>query len=67
MPVDETIEVVATHKEGVVPQQDGNAMAGKKKKKRKAKHTTLTTELPPLRQPPSVALELQQLSGSMGS
>lgn len=64
--MDDTIEVMATHNgtmEGVVPSQDGKPMAGKKKKKKKTKHTSLTTELPPLRQLPNVALELQQLSG----
>ena len=61
MLMDDTIEVVATHN-GVVPPQDDSTMAGKKKKK-KTKHTLLTTELPPLRQPPNLALELQQLSG----
>ena len=65
MAMDDTIEVVGTTRtdtmEGVVPPQDGSVTAGKKKKKKR--RTPATTELPPLRQPPNVALELHQLSG----
>lgn len=63
MAMDDTIEVVATNNdmmEGMTPAQDGSTVAGKKKKKKKTKHTPVTTELPPLRQPPR---ELHQLSG----
>lgn len=66
MAMDDTIEVVGTTRtdtmEGVVPPQDGSVTAGKKKKKKK-RRTPVTTELPPLRQLPNVALELHQLSG----
>lgn len=61
--MDDTIEVVATNNdmmEGITPAQDGSTVDGKKKKKKKTKHTPVTTELPPLRQPPR---ELHQLSG----
>lgn len=64
MAMDDTIEVVGTHTDtmkGVAPPQDGNVGTGKKKKKKR--HTPITTELPPLRQAPNVALELHQLSG----
>ena len=65
MVMDDTIEVVGTvhtnTMEGAVPPQDGSVTAGRKKKKKR--RTPVATELPPLRQPPNVALELHQLSG----
>ena len=60
MKMDDTIEVVTDKMDDMVPPQDGDVTAVKKKKrKKKAKHTSVTTELPPLRQPPNIA----QLSG----
>ena len=67
MAMGDTIEAVATHnntKEGVAPLQDGSIATVKKRKKKKTKHTPVTTELPPLRQLPNSAMELHQLSGT---
>lgn len=70
MAMDDTIEVVATHNdsmEGVASLQDSSVTTVKKKKKKKTRHMPVTTELPPLRQPPNTALELHQLSGMLNS
>ena len=68
MAMDDTIEVVGTtHTDavkGMASLQDGSVTEGKKKRKKK-RHTPMTTELPPLRQQPNVALELHQLSGML--